>query len=65
MLIRHAFFNERLVVNLEAGATLFVCTGDEIAFAKALLEYVIENNPDNAHELADVMEQLNREGDVQ
>lgn len=65
MLIRHAFFNERLKVNLDAGSTLFICTGDEIGFAKALLEYVMENNPDDAHALAEVMEQLNREGDVQ
>ena len=65
MLIRHAFFNERLSVKLEAGATLITCTGDEIGFAKALLEYIIESNPDGAQELAEVMEQLNREGDIQ
>lgn len=65
MLIRHAFFNERPKVNLEAGSTLFVCTGREIAFAKAILEFVMENNPDEAQELASIMEQLNREGDVQ
>ena len=65
MLIRHAFFNERLKVNLDAGSTLFICTGDEIGFAKALLEYIIETNPDGAQDLADIMEQLNREGDIQ
>lgn len=62
MRVRHSFFSERVIVNLEAGCTLFVCDGDEIEFAKAIVEYIMESNPECADDIAEILEQLNQEG---
>ena len=65
MQVHHSFFNEKFVIDMPAGSTIFVCDPQEIAFARVILELVADARPEHKGYIAYVIAQLDAEENEQ
>lgn len=65
MQVHHSFFNEKFVIDMPAGSTIFVCDPQEMAFARAILDIVADASPEQEGDVAYVIAQLDVEENKQ